>query len=546
MFLSNVNLGTKLGFGFGVTLVLMVAIAAVGINRLGAVNDDLEQIVGINNKKVSLANDIMERMASIQVGVRNLIISEDKEFDKKQKALIDKSRAELKDFTEQLAKFTTSAEEKQLLATLKESLAAATGANDKAIALGVENNTKEAAKTLIEVVEPLTSKATAVMSQMVQLEEKQTALTTEKAKGDYQFSRSFMIGASIFAFILSGILGYLLTRSITKPIRRVTEGLSSGAEQVAAASGQVASSSQNLAEGTSQQAATIEETSSSLEEISSMTRQNAQAANDANRLMQETSKVVSLASDSMNQLTSSMVEISQASEETQKIIKTIDEIAFQTNLLALNAAVEAARAGEAGAGFAVVADEVRNLAMRAADAARNTANLIEGTVKKIKDGSEVVGKTSSEFSRVAVSAAKMSELVGEIAAASQEQAQGIEQIGRGVTEMDRVVQQNAASAEEAASASEEMHAQAEQMTGYVDELEAVIRGHRNGTAGNGSAGKKKSGISAGETVRRTAAPQRALTAGKTRGKALQNPKSTSREVPPEQVIPLKTDEFDSF
>ena len=159
----------------------------------------------------------------------------------------------------------------------------------------------------------------------------------------------------------------------------------------------------------------------------------------------------------MTELTASVETISKASEETQKIMKTIDEIAFQTNLLALNAAVEAARAGEAGAGFAVVADEVRGLAMRAAEAARNTATLIEGNVRQIKQGAVLVNKTNEAFTLVTASVGKAGELVGEISAASREQAQGIDQINRAVSEMDRVTRQNAASAEESAAAAEELH-----------------------------------------------------------------------------------------
>jgi methyl-accepting chemotaxis protein len=191
---------------------------------------------------------------------------------------------------------------------------------------------------------------------------------------------------------------------------------------------------------------------------------------------------VEKAERSVQGLTASMQEISKASEETSKIIKTIDEIAFQTNLLALNAAVEAARAGEAGAGFAVVAEEVRNLAMRAADAAKNTAALIEGTVKKIKAGSQTVAETSEAFSAVSGQNATMSELVAEIAAASGEQSQGITQVSTAVSEIDKVTQQNAANAEESASAAEEMSAQAEQMKAMVNELVVMVEGGRRSSA----------------------------------------------------------------
>ena len=284
------------------------------------------------------------------------------------------------------------------------------------------------------------------------------------------------LGVALGVLLIAAIVILLLVQSIVKPINRIVTGLKQGSEQVAAGADQVSASSQSLAEGAGEQAAAIEETSSSMEEMSSMTKQNAGNARQADRLMKEVGDFGKQANDAMEQLTVSMADISNASEETSKIIKTIDEIAFQTNLLALNAAVEAARAGEAGAGFAVVADEVRNLAMRAAEAAKNTAVLIEGTVKKVHDGSGFVTQTSDAFAQLNQSSVKVGELVSEIAAASDEQAQGIEQINRAVSEMDKVVQQVAANAEESASASEEMSAQSLEMKATVRELSTLISG----------------------------------------------------------------------
>ena len=310
--------------------------------------------------------------------------------------------------------------------------------------------------------------------------------------------------------------------------------MSEGADQVASASGQVSSGSQQLAEGSSEQAAALQETTSSLEEMTSMTKQNADNAHQANALVNETYKVMDKTTSSMSELTVAMNNISEASEETAKIVKTIDEIAFQTNLLALNAAVEAARAGEAGAGFAVVAEEVRNLAMRAAEAAKNTSHLIETTVTKVKDGAELVSQTADNLTQVSGSTVKVKELVTEIAAASSEQAQGVDQISKAVLGMDSVVQQNAANAEESASASEELSAQAQYMKRVVGDIIALVDG------GNGKRDRQRKVELTRPVMKkngRSPLGQSVILTGNS---------EPARINTPEQVIPLDNKEFTDF
>ncbi|AQT68191.1 Dipeptide chemoreceptor protein [Anaerohalosphaera lusitana] len=289
-------------------------------------------------------------------------------------------------------------------------------------------------------------------------------------------STVIMIAGLIIAAITGTGLAFFITRSITKPINRMISDLTEGSEQVASASGQVSSASQSLAEGATEQAAGLEETSSSIEEMSSMTKQNAENAQQANSLSDEAKKSANEGDQSMEKMNKAIAEIQKSAEETSKIIKVIDEIAFQTNLLALNAAVEAARAGEAGKGFAVVAEEVRNLAMRSAEAAKDTTAMIDSSVKNTNQGVEIAGEVSKVLKGVIEGVTKTSDLVSEIAAASNEQSQGIEQINTAVTQMDKVTQQNAANAEESASASEELSAQAEQMQGIVRELTSLVGG----------------------------------------------------------------------
>ncbi|KMY65836.1 hypothetical protein AAU61_19490 [Desulfocarbo indianensis] len=356
-------------------------------------------------------------------------------------------------------------------------------------------------------------------------------------------------GVAIIALIALAIAVALVlwfARSVSKPVTVVANGLNEASSQVSAAANQVAASSQTLAQGASEQAASLEETSASLEEISSMTKQNADNAHQADTLSREAGQVVSKANETVNQLTQSMTEITEASEQTSKIIKTIDEIAFQTNLLALNAAVEAARAGEAGAGFAVVADEVRALAMRAAEAARNTSELIQSTMDKVKGGAGLVDSTREAFEHMADSTSKVAELVSEIAAASTEQAQGIDQINKAVSEMDKVTQALAANAEETASASEEMNGQAESMHAFVADLMTVIKGSSN--RGVVVSSRRGAGEASKPRQRMLPEPKGGGNAG---AKVKANPAVAAKaqaksRVKPEDAIPFEDEDFRDF
>jgi chromosome segregation ATPase len=335
--------------------------------------------------------------------------------------------------------------------------------------------------------------------------------------------------------ITLALIWIIINRFIIKPVTGIIEDLNDSSDQLATASDEIAASSQTLAEATSEQAASLEETSASLGEVSSMTHRNEENATQADILTNDAAEIVANARNSMEALSASMHDISNASQDTSKIIKTIDEIAFQTNLLALNAAVEAARAGEAGAGFAVVADEVRNLAMRAAEAATSTTTLIEDTISKVNTGNDLVEETKNAVTKVEESSNKVSGLISEISEASRDQSQNIEQINAAVTEIDRATQNSAANAEESAAASSEMNAQTTKMRKRIDELQAVILGHTDTTQEPVLWTRPASRMPA----RIKPKPQKPS--------SFRPPKAIgAREVKPEEVIPMDDDSFSDF
>lgn len=292
-----------------------------------------------------------------------------------------------------------------------------------------------------------------------------------------EVNMAIFLGVVITSLIL---MAFIIRRYIFRPLQQVVFAINEGAASVAEASQQVANAGQAFSEGAAHQAGSIEETTSALNGMSSMIRQNASSAKETDKLMiKNTGEVLRRANESMGRLAKSIEDISGASESTRRIIKTIDEIAFQTNLLALNAAVEAARAGEAGAGFAVVANEVRALAIRSADAAKETTRLIDNTIQNVNQGKEYAVETRDAFSENFDLSNRATKLVSDIAAASNEQIASIEQMNAAMAAIDQVISEIAASAQETAGASEELNAQSDAMKDIVSELVTML-GMRSG------------------------------------------------------------------
>jgi methyl-accepting chemotaxis protein len=283
---------------------------------------------------------------------------------------------------------------------------------------------------------------------------------------------------SVAGIVLGIFFAWLIVRSVTGPITRLTKRLTGGAEHTSSAAAQVTAASQTMADGSSRQAASLEESSASLEEMAGMTRKNAENAQSAKALANQTRAAADVGAEDMKEMKAAMSAIQASSSEISKIIKTIDEIAFQTNLLALNAAVEAARAGEAGLGFAVVADEVRSLAQRSVQAARETAQKISDATAKSEQGGKISEKVAKSLDEITSKARQVDELIAEIAVASQEQSQGIDQVTRAVSDMDSVTQANAATAQQTSAAATELSNQAVQLKGVIDELTSMVHGDK--------------------------------------------------------------------
>ena len=544
--MKKMKLSSKLIGGFMAVALIALIIGMIGITQIKKIENADTALYKENTLGLDMIGKVNEAYMNLRVTmiyslVNKFVLDKDisavpatvKEMDKNIRGLFD-----------QYEKTITIAEDREIVKKILKNHEQYIATCDTMVAMAAAGKKDEAIAT-IQVAGPLGKQIT---TDLEALSKANSERAKQRSESNNTIANRAVWLTSIITILGIGMaigLGLFLAISITRPINQVVSGLSDGAEQVSAAASQVAASSQHLAEGSSEQAASLEETSSSLEEMSSMTKQNADNANQARTLMDEVGKYQSHTNEELGHLVEAISEVVKSSEETSKIIKTIDEIAFQTNLLALNAAVEAARAGEAGAGFAVVAEEVRNLAMRSADAAKNTSSLIENTIKAIQKGHESTNQTQNAFQEQMGVARKIKELVNEIAAASSEQAHGISQVNIAISEMDKVTQQTAANAEESASASEELNAQAEQMKGYVADLVQIVGGSAYGVSAAGRRGSSAALLH--ERAGRSGGKNTFLANLKThsKGRNLLTSNKT-RTVSPEQIIPLEDDGFKDF
>jgi methyl-accepting chemotaxis protein/methyl-accepting chemotaxis protein-1 (serine sensor receptor) len=471
----TLTFGLKMGISTGILGVVIVLLALVGLQALGTTDDAFRRMVEVDARTVRLAGKLNTAESDMAVGQRGLILftyAKNPAGVTAAQTLFQESSADFQSALAEVRPLLVTDRGKEVTADMERRIAEWLPAYADMRRLAESGDPDGAARVLGERITAhylAIGKDAQELAKLVEdlMQKEQAASLDRLATTRWMMVLLIALGA------VAGFFAVWLMRSTSAELRRVATEMLEGSRQVSAAASQVASSSQSLAQGTSEQAATLEETSSSATEITAITRKNAENTRTANGLMAETANVVGGANHNLEEMIHSMTEINASSEKISKIIRVIDEIAFQTNILALNAAVEAARAGEAGMGFAVVADEVRNLAHRSAQAAKDTAGLIEESIGKSNEGSRKLDLVAKSIQQITGSATQVKTLVDEIDVGSQEQSRGIEQISMAVNQMEKVTQRNAANAEESAAASEELAAQARSLYEAVERLRRI-------------------------------------------------------------------------
>jgi methyl-accepting chemotaxis protein len=512
MKIQHLNIGPRLIAAFGVILAMLIAIAALGITRLAAIEESMEEITLGNNVEANMASSMRLSMDDRMIALRNIVLLDSPAQSQGEVERIAKQAdlyaAAEKRLNETFAVYGIEADERAILADIKTQETAALPLIARVQQLGLANQNGEATKILIGDLRAVQRRWQAALAALADSEKNQNEVATAAAGSSYLLARNLMIGIGALAVLAGIAIALLITRSITVPVNRavtiartvaagdltseivvtgkdetslllgalkdMNESLQHIVGQVRARTESMTSMSQEIAAGnldlssrTEEQASSLEETASSMEELTSTVKQNADNARQADSLSHAASAVAGKGGAVIADVVNTMSAINASSKKIVEIINVIDGIAFQTNILALNAAVEAARAGEQGRGFAVVASEVRNLAQRSAAAAKDIKTLIGDSVSKVESGSQLVEQAGATMTEVVDSVRRVSDIITEISAASREQSLGIEQINQAIMQMDGVTQQNAALVEQSAAAAASMESQAGELVEVV-------------------------------------------------------------------------------
>ena len=505
---SDFKIGTRLALAFGAVVLLSLASAGLALNKLSSIEANLEDVIKDNNVRIRLNNDMSSSVHVTARVIRTIVLLEDKSDMEREMAKVTKAREAYAKAWESLQKFPASDTGKANRAKILQAREAVLPLNNKVLELAFGNKDADATSVLMKESGPAMQKWQDAIDENISFQEAINEKQYEQAVADYTQARNLLIATNVVSMALAILLGWLITRSITAPMNRakdaagrvaegdltvdlgaegkdetaqllsalsnmkdnltrIVSGVRQNAEGVATASAQIAQGNNDLSSRTEEQASALEETAASMEQLSSTVKQNADNARQANQLALGASTVAIKGGEVVGQVVETMKSINDSSKKIADIISVIDGIAFQTNILALNAAVEAARAGEQGRGFAVVAGEVRNLAQRSAEAAKEIKNLITTSVERVEQGTALVDQAGTTMTEIVGSIKRVTDIMGEISAASTEQSAGVAQVGEAVSQMDQATQQNAALVEESAAAAESLKGQAQQLVQAV-------------------------------------------------------------------------------
>ncbi len=511
MSLQNLKISTQLAFGFGVAIVLGLIIAVISAVQMKGLADDLDEIGSSRMLKVDQFSEVKDNLNAIARATRNILLKPDPAFREGERKKIAELRAGNTKLLAELNTTVTAPSGRALLKIIEDTRTPYNQGLERVIELAMQDKTQEATDLLLGDVRDKQNVIFKAVDDSTKMQNDTGSKLAQDAGRDADFYGALMLGLAGVTALVGSLLGWLITRQLTRTlgaepaqvnaaVQRVADGdlsmsialrpddssstmatvkrmqdslgltvsgVRSNAEGVAAASAQIAQGNNDLSARTEQQASALEETAASMEELSSTVKQNADNARQANQLAISASSVAIKGGEVVAQVVETMKDINDSSRKISDIIGVIDGIAFQTNILALNAAVEAARAGEQGRGFAVVASEVRSLAGRSAQAAKEIKGLIGASVERVEQGTALVDQAGTTMTEVVGSIRRVTDIMGEISAASSEQSAGVSQVGEAIIQMDQVTQQNAALVEEMAAAAGSLNSQADEMVATV-------------------------------------------------------------------------------